>query len=268
MFHLQSVPFLCPYHAEVTCPVSVLLSARDPDKRCLAEAMPCQVCPHYLDGAQTLFAQRRVRLGPLGRQILTAVRERGTRCFPLSATMRTEMPHRVDLRRLRKMVRALVAVRAVRIFRLPAVVPRAYHPLHLVLRETLWVQVTAVGEVLSDCAVGQHRAGWRTQHAALAARLDTLRTTLTQTDLFAVYVQQVVTLVTEVTHHLVAATAPVMVAICTGADSPYVGVFVHLEAIAPAACAELQQMYVRAQEARRRSFALYRAAEKQHGKPS
>jgi hypothetical protein len=66
----------------------------------------------------------------------------------------------------------------------------------------------------------------------------------------------------------VAATDPVMVAICTGMDSPYVGVFGHIETIDPVACTELQQMYVRAQEARRRAISLYRAAEKQRARLS
>lgn len=55
--------------------------------------------------------------------------------------------------------------------------------------------------------------------------------------------RQTVALVTHVTQHVVASTDKVMVAICTTVDSPYVGVFVHLEAIAPTACAELQQYY-------------------------
>lgn len=268
MFHLQSVPFACPYQAAVTCPVAVQLSERDPDKRCVAEALPCQVCPQYLDGAEALFAQRRVQLGRLGRQILSLIQERGTVYFPLSATMRTDLPQRVDLRRLRKAVQALVALRALRTVSLPTVVPRTDDSLHLVLRETLWVQGTAVGEALTDFTFGQHGLRWRHEHAALTARLATLRTTLTQTDLLAVYVRHVVALVTAVTHHLVAATDPVMVARCTGPDSPYVGVFVHLEAIAPAACGELRHMYVRAQEARLRSFALYRAAKQQRATPS
>ena len=54
-----------------------------------------------------------------------------------------------------------------------------------------------------------------------------------------------------------------MVALCTGMDSPYVAIFTHLETIDPAAHAALQQMYVRAQEARRQSLALSRTAAKQ-----
>lgn len=268
MFHLQSAPFPCPYQAEVICPVAVQLSERDPDKRCLTEAMPCQVCPHYLDGAQALFAQRRVQIGRLGHQILTVVQARGTLYFPLSATMRTGLPQRVDLRRLRKAVQSLVALRALRTFCLPTVVPRAYNALHLVLRETLWVQCTAVGEVLSDFTFGQHGGRWRNEHAALTVRWHSMRATLTQTDLLTVYVQQVITLVTEVTHHLVAATDPVMVTMCTSLESPYVTIFAHIDAIDPAAHAALQQMYIRAQEARRRAIGLYRAAEKQRAQSS
>jgi hypothetical protein len=64
-----------------------------------------------------------------------------------------------------------------------------------VLRETLWVQGTAVGETLNDFSFGQHGLRWRHEHAALTARLATLRTTLAQTDLLAVYVRHVVALV-------------------------------------------------------------------------
>lgn len=268
MFHLQTVPFPCPYQAQMTCPVAVQLSERDPDKRSVAEAMPCHVCPQYLDAAEALFAQRRLQLGRLGRQILRVVREGGAPYVPLSASMRTEPPQRVNLSRLHKALDALEALRALRTCCLPTVVPRADNPLHLVLRETRWVQVTAVGELLSDFPCGQHGGRWRHEHAALTARIATLRTTLTQTDLLAVYVQQVITLVTAVTHHLIAATEPVMVARCTHIDSPYVAIFTHLETIDPAAHAALQQMYVRAQEARRRALGLYRAEEQRRATPS
>ncbi|NOT56762.1 MAG: hypothetical protein HOP18_19355 [Deltaproteobacteria bacterium] len=268
MFHLQSVPFVCPYQVEITCPVAVQLSEHDPEKRCLTEALPCQVCPHYLDGAQALFAQRRVQLGRLGRQILTVVRERGTAYFPLHAALRTDQPQRVNLYRLHKALDALEALRALRTCCLPTVVPCADNSLRLVLRETRWVQGTAVGEVLSDFPVGQHRAGWRTHQTEHTAGWRTRRTTLAQTDLLSVYIQQVVTLVTAVTHHLVAATEPVMVARCTSLDSPYVAIFTHLETIDPVAHAALQQMYVRALEARRRAISLYHAAEQQRAQSS
>jgi len=58
-------------------------------------------------------------------------------------------------------VQALVALRAVRTFCLPAVLPRADHPQQLALRETLWVQVTTVGEIVSERPGGRHQAGWR-----------------------------------------------------------------------------------------------------------
>jgi hypothetical protein len=264
MFHLRPVPFSCPYRTDFLCPVSVTLAERDPDKQGLVEAMPCNVCPHYVESAQTLFGQRRVQLGLLERQVLDVTRTSGTVFVPLSSTLRTQFPQRIDLRRLRKAVHAVVAVRALRAFRLPAVVPRAYNSRHVVLRDTLWVQLTAVGEMLSEHTFGQHGASWRKQQRQMSARLSSLRTELAQTDLLAVYVRQTVAVVTLVTQHVVAATDKVMVALCTSADSPYVGVFVHLEAIAPTACAELQQSYLRVQDARRRAVAIYRAAERQH----
>jgi hypothetical protein len=263
MFHLQSVPFVCPYQATVTCPVAVQLSERDPDQRCVAEAMPCHVCPQYLDAAQALFAQRRVQLGNLGRKILTVAQEHGSRYFPLHAALRTDLPQRVNLYRLHKALDALEALRALRTCCLPTVIPRAANALHLVLRETRWVQVTAVGEVLLEHPTDQHGARWYKHQAVLTARWLALRATLTQNDLLAVYVRQVIALVTAVTHHLVAATERVMIAICTRMDSPYVAIFAHLDAIDPAACGELQRMYVQAQEARQRATALARAVEKQ-----
>jgi hypothetical protein len=268
MFHLQSVPFACPYQAAVTCPVAVQLSERDPDKRCVAEAMPCQVCPQYLDAAQALLAQRRVQLGSLGRKILIVAREHRSRYFPLHASLRADLPQRVNLYRLHKALDALEALRALRTCCLPTLVPRAANARHLVLRETRWVQLTAIGEVLLEHPTHHHGAQWHKHQATLAARWHTLRTTLTQTDLLAVYVQQVVTLVSEVTHHLVAATDPVMVAMCTCLESPYVAIFAHIDAIDPAACGELQQMYVEAQEARRRATALQRAVAKQRARLS
>jgi len=150
----------------------------------------------------------------------------------------------------------LVDVHALRTFCLPTVVPRADDPQHLVLRDTLWVQLTEVGKLLHDMTFGQHGAAWRKELLFFAAQVHVLEDELTRIDLFAVYVQQLVALVTQVTQHLVAATDPVMMAYCTAADSPYVSIFVHLDAIAPTACAELQHVFLQAQDARRRAFAL------------
>ena len=128
----------------------------------------------------------------------------------------------------------------------------------------MWVQLTAVGDVLGNVTFGEHGAAWRTQQQVLRARLHRLQSELAEVDLLAAYVQQIVAVVTQVTQHIVAATDPVMVARCTAADSPYISIFVHLEAIAPTACSELQQSFLRAQDARRRSFTLYRAAERRN----
>ncbi len=78
MFHFCAVPFTCPYQPDLSCPVSVILSERDPDHTCVTEAIPCQCCPHFLAQAQQLWAQRRVEVGTLGRQLLTLAREQGT----------------------------------------------------------------------------------------------------------------------------------------------------------------------------------------------
>ena len=108
---------------------------------------------------------------------------------------------------------------------------------------------------MREVTFGQHGAAWRQEQQFLAAHLHVLEGELTRVDLFAVYVQQLVALVTQVTQHLVAATDPVMMAYCTAADSPYVSIFVHLDAIAPTACAELHHVFLQAQAARRREFA-------------
>ena len=206
MFQHCSVPFACPYRADLCCPVSVVVSERDPDRQCVAEAIPCHRCPHYLAQAQTLWAQRRVQLGVVGRQLLTLAREQGLQCYPLTATLRTHLPHQVD-------------------------VPD-----------------------------GRHRAGWRKHQEALAAHFRTRYEQLATIDLFALYVEQVVAIVTAVTHQLVAATDAVMVARCAAPDSPYIGVFVHLDAVAPDACAHLQQVYLRVQDARQRAVSVCHAA--------
>ena len=259
MFQLRTVPFPCPYHTELSCPVSVMLSERDPTHRCVAEAIPCHRCPHFLTHAQRLWAQRRVQLGTLGRQLLALAREQGASCVPLTAILRSQLSHRINLHRLRKAVQALVGLRALRTFRFPAAVPRAENPQHLVLRETVWVQVTVVGEILADEPGGRHYAGWRTRDEALATQFRTRSEQLAATDLLSVYVEQIVTIVTAVTQELVAATDAVMIARCTGPESPYVDVFVHLDAVAPDACARLQQMYLHVQAARQRAVAFCHA---------
>jgi len=40
MFQLRAVPFTCPYQADLCCPVSVVVSERDPDHQCVADAIP------------------------------------------------------------------------------------------------------------------------------------------------------------------------------------------------------------------------------------
>lgn len=260
MFHFRAVPFTCPYQPDLSCPVSIVLSERDPNHRCVADAIPCHRCPHLLTHAQRLWAQRRVQLGTLGRQLLALAREHGAPCVPLTATLRSQLAHRINLHRLRKAVQALVGLLALRTFRFPAAVPRAENPQHLVLRETLWVQVTAVGEILANVPGGRHDAGWRKHEEALATHFRTRSEQLAATDLFSVYVEQIVTIVTAVTQELVAATDAVMIARCTGPETSYVDVFVHLDAVAPDACARLQQMYLHVQEARQRAVAFCHAA--------
>jgi hypothetical protein len=260
MFHFRAVPFPCPYQPDFRCPVSVVLSERDPDHVCVAEAIPCHRCPHFLAQAHTLFARRRVQLGAVGRQILTLAHAHGDQCYPLTAVLRTDLPQRVDLRRVHKAVQALVALRAVRTLCLPAVLPRADHPQHLVLRETLWVQVTTVGDILNSVPAGHQGGRWRHDQAALATDFRTRQAHLATLDLCALYVEQIVALMTAVTQQLVAASDPVMIKRCTASDSPYVTVFVHLEAIAPDACLQLQQIYLRAQDARQRAIAFCQAA--------
>ena len=266
MFHLQPVPFTCLYQTDVQCPVSVTLRDRDPERQNVCEALPCHVCPHFVRQAQVRLTQRRVQIGAVGRQLLELTHTTETRAVPLSATLRAQCTPRVDLRRARKAVRALVDLCALRTFRLPTVVPRADDPHHLVLRDTQWVQLTEVGKLLRERTFGQHGAAWRHEQQLLAARLHVLEETLTHVDLFTVYVQQLVALVTQVTQHLIAATDPVLMAYCTATESPYVSIFVHLDAIAPTACAEVQRAFLRAQDARRRAFTLYHTVKRRKDK--
>ena len=186
MFHLQPVPFSCPYRTDLRCPVSVVLTDRDPDRQSVSEALPCHTCPHFLKRAQARFAQRRVQIGPVGRQMLELTRTNDMVAVPLSATLRSQCAPRVDLRRARKAIQALVDVHALRTLCLPTVVPRADDPHHLVLRDTLWVQLTEVGKLLRDITFGQHGAAWRKEQQFLAAQFHVLEGALTRVDLFAV----------------------------------------------------------------------------------
>jgi hypothetical protein len=267
MFQLRTVPFACEYEPAITCPVSVVLSERDPHQSCVAEAIPCHRCPHYLAQAESLWAQRRVQLGPRGRQMLTLARQHRDPYYPLTSELRTDACQHVDLNRVREIVQSLVALRALRTFRLPAVVPCVGHPQRLAVRETLWIQITIVGEILADVPRGTHGGRWRHHHDALRAHFRTQHERLEALDLVAVYVELVVALVTAVTHQLIAATDTVMVNRFTAPESPYVEAFVHLETVAPDAHVQLQQMYLRAQEARRHAITFWHTAV-QHGHTS
>ena len=266
MFHLQSVPFSCRYRTDMVCSLSVILADRDPDRQSVREALPCHVCPQFVRHAHVRLTQRRVQIGSVGRQILALTHTTNTRTVPLSATLRSPCAPRVDLRRARKAVQALVDLCALRTFCLPTVVPRADDPQHLVLRDTLWVQLTEVGKLLREKTFGRHGAAWRQEQQCFATQFHILEDTLTRVDLFTVYVQHLVAVVTQITQHLVAATDPVMMAYCTAADSPYVSIFVHLDAIAPTVCAELQHVFLQAQDARRRAFALYHPVKRRERK--
>ena len=90
MFHLQPVPFTCLYQTDFLCPVSVVLTERDPDRQSVCEALPCHVCPHFVRHAQGRLTQRRVQIGSVGRQILELTHTNEPGAVPLSATLRSQ----------------------------------------------------------------------------------------------------------------------------------------------------------------------------------
>lgn len=259
MLHFRTAPFACPYRREVVCPVSTALSALDSTKQAIPEALPCGVCPHYVDSAVDTLRQRRVAIGPLGRTILALTRQETAPFYPVTWAVRMAAAERVNLLQLRKAVQRLVRIRAVVTINLPTVVPRARNRQHAVLRETVWVQVTAVGRVLAEHTCGLHGARWRREQQRIAQLLAEARDRVRQTDLLVVYVQNLVALLSHVTRHLMAATDAVIATHCMTADAPYVNALLHLEQIAPTACAEVDQVFLKAQESRRRAFALNRS---------
>jgi hypothetical protein len=259
MFHFRTAPFVCAYRREVLCPVSTALSTLDPQQQTIVEALPCGECPHYVDSAVEALRQRRVAMGRLGRTVLALARQQTTPFYPVTWALRTATDSRVNLLRLWKAVQRLVRMRAVVAMSLPTLVPRARNRQQYVLRETLWVHVTAVGRVLADHTFGLHGARWRREQQRIAQLLAEARDRVRQTDLMAVYVQHLVALLSQFTTHVMAATDAVIATHCTTADAPYVNALLHLEQIAPTACAEVDRVFLTAQESRRRAFA--------HGRP-
>ena len=260
MFHFRTAPFACAYRSEVVCPVSTALSELDDEQQGIPEALPCAVCPHYFDTAMERLAQRRVSIGRLGRKVLSLASQETAPFYPLTWALRTAAAESANLRRLWKAVQCLVQVGAVVTISLPTLIPRARNRQQCVLRETVWVQVTAVGCVLASHTFGLGGARWRQEQQRVGQLLAAARERVGQTDLVAAYVQNLVYLLRTFTTHLMAATDPVIAAQCTQADAPYTNALVHLERIAPAACAEVDRAFLQAQAYRRLVFGAGRPA--------
>lgn len=260
MFHFRTAPFACPYRHDVVCPVSTTLSTLDSQQQTVVEALPCGVCSHYVESAVDALGQRRVAIGPLGRTVLALTRQETAPFYPVTWALRTAAERRVNLLQLWKAVQRLVQIRAVVSISLPTVVPRTRNRHHTVLRETVWVQVTVVGRVLAEQSFGVQGAHWRREQQRIAQLLTEARNRLRQTDLVAAYVQNLVALLSHFTRHLMAATDAAITTHCTTADAPYVNALVHLEQIAPTACAEVDRVFLQAQESRRRVFSHTRPA--------
>jgi hypothetical protein len=246
MWHFESIPFACQYRPDVLCPLAETVRIRT-EAELVAEALPCAFCTHHFTAFEPTTRQR-VYLGKTEQAILLAARAQSPRFYPLTRRMTVEGRDRSRTRRRFYLAaRRLVACGAVRMIHIPTQQP---HGRRILLRETIWLQVTALGRVFSDLETASNSyARMLRRRLVLPERLNTARATVnTEPDrLFTHYIENLVFLLQRVVEHVSLATPAVIHAQFVQEHSPYVRADLHLERLSPTAAATVTQYFLRVQ---------------------
>jgi hypothetical protein len=234
MLHFAAVPFACRYCPDVPCPVAETLHGRE-EGELVEEALPCAVCLHHFTALEPT-SQQRVYLGKTEHAILLAAAVQSLRFYPLTRRMTVEGRDRYRTRRRFYLAaRRLAACGAVRLIRLPTQQP---HGGRILLRETMWLQVTALGRVFSTLeTAGNSYARGRRRRIVLPARLNAARARLrAEPDtLLTHYIENLAFLLQRVIEHVSLATPTVVQAQFLQEQAAYVRADVHLERLSPTA---------------------------------
>jgi hypothetical protein len=221
----------------------------------VAEALPCAFCTHHFTALEPTTRQR-VYLGKTEQAILLAACVQSLRFYPLTQRMTVEGRDRSRTRRRFYLAaRRLVACGAVRMIRVPTQQP---HGSRILMRETTWLQATALGRVFSNLETASNSyARMLRRRLVLPERLNTARATVsTEPDmLLKHYIENLVFLLQRVVEHVSLATPAVIHAQFIQEHSPYVRADLHLERLSPTAAATVTQYFLTVQAELKRAAA-------------
>lgn len=246
MLHFESVPCGCHYRPDVVCPIAETLQARA-ESELVEEALPCAVCLHHFTALEPT-PQQHVYLGKTEHAILLAACVQSLRFYPLTRRMMVEGRERYRTRRRFYLAaRRLAACGAVRLLRLPTQQPDGSR---ILLRETTWLQVTALGRVFStlETASNSYARDLR-RRLVLPARLTAARASVsTKPDFLLMhYIENLAFLLQRVIEHVSLATPAVVRAQFMQEHAAYVRANVQLERLNPTAEATVTQYFLTVQ---------------------
>jgi len=254
MFHFAAVPLACRYRPDVTCPVAETVRARA-ETELVEEALPCAFCTHHLT-AFTPAVQRRWHLGKTELAILLAACVQRQRFYPLIRQMTVEDADRQgNRRRFLKAAQRLAACGAVRLLQLPTQQPQYTR---ILLRETTWLQVTVLGQLLNRLST-PGRGGYDStrRKLALAERLHAVREQVSKEPepLLAQYSANLTELLQRVIEHVSLATPVVVQRVFTVEGAAFLRASEHLERLDPAADANVMRYFTQVHDDLRRAAA-------------
>lgn len=257
MFHFAAIPFPCRYRSDVPCPLAETVHGRA-ETELVEEALPCAGCGHHLT-AFTPAVQRRWHLGKTELAILLAACVQRQRLYPLIRQMTVENADRQgNRRRFLKAARRLAACGAVRLLQLPTQQPQQGR---ILLRETTWLQVTALGHLLNRLST-PGRGGYDStrRKLALAERLPAVRAQVSTEPepLLAQYSANLTELLQRVIEHVSLATPAVVQRVFTGEGAAFLRASEHLERLDPAADAHVMRYVTQVHDDLRRAAARER----------
>ncbi|MGE3510251.1 MAG: hypothetical protein AB7N65_15385 [Vicinamibacterales bacterium] len=266
MFHFESVPCACRYRPDVACPLAETLHERA-EGELVEEALPCAVCLYHFTAWEPT-ARQRVYLGKTEHAILLAAGVQSLRFYPLTRRMTVEGQDQYRTRRRFYLAaRRLAACGAVRLIRAPTQLP---HGRRILLRETTWLQVTALGRVFSTLETAANSYGRRRRHRiVLPARLNAARAQVSaQPDtLLTHYIENLSFLLQRVIEHVSLATPAVVQAQFLHERAAYVRADVHLERLSSTAEATVTQYLLTVQADLTQAAAQERTADRTRRDP-
>ena len=212
----------------------------------IKEALPCAFCGHHFAATAARDGARKKRriLGKREAAILLVASTARSPFYPLTQQMTVTTRERtVNRMKYLLSARRLVAKGAVIAITLPTQV--VHSALHDVLRESVWLQVTARGRLLM--MQGDTRS--ESLDTARAQALAEVTATLSEhvDVLLARYVDNLTFVLKTILEQVLGATTKVVQKQLASADAPYITASVHLARLSPSAGDEITQHFLRTQ---------------------